>query len=89
MLAAALTAEVAAYIDRFADQLDEHGSVDHEAGTPPLGGEHVNPAGRVPPAAGAYVIGPATFPRSGAANPSLTTLTLARHTARTLAADHC
>lgn len=64
------------------------GSVDHEAGTLPLGGEQVDAAGRVRLAAGAYVAGPSTFPRSGAANPSLTTLALARHTARTLAADH-
>ncbi|VBA40705.1 hypothetical protein LAUMK13_03192 [Mycobacterium innocens] len=65
------------------------GSVDHEAGTLPLGGEHVDAAGRVRLAAGAYVAGPSTFPRSGAANPSLTTLALARHAARTLVADHC
>lgn len=60
------------------------GTVEHESGTLPLGGAHVGEAGEVTAAAGGYVVGPATFPRSGAANPSLTTLALARWTAATL-----
>lgn len=61
------------------------GTVDHESGTLPLGGEHVDQTGRLRATHGAYVVGPATFPRSGAANPSLTTLALARWSARALA----
>ncbi|MDI6097201.1 hypothetical protein QLQ12_01075 [Actinoplanes sp. NEAU-A12] len=53
------------------------GSVDHESGTLPLGKE-LRLDGALPEAPGLSVVGPATFPRSGAANPSLTTLTLAR-----------
>lgn len=61
------------------------GTVDHESGTLPLGGEHVDETGQLRAVTGVYVVGPATFPRSGAANPSLTTLALARWTALTLA----
>lgn len=61
------------------------GSVDHESGTLPLGGRHVDVDGSVRGVDGLYVTGPATFPRAGAANPSLTTLALARRTARLLA----
>ncbi|ETW23537.1 FAD-binding protein [Mycobacterium gastri] len=57
------------------------GTVEHESGTLPLGGAHVGETGELSAAAGGYVVGPATFPRSGAANPSLTTLALARWTA--------
>ncbi|MGB3896586.1 MAG: GMC family oxidoreductase [Mycolicibacter sinensis] len=57
------------------------GTVEHESGTLPLGGAHVGETGELVAAAGGYVVGPATFPRSGAANPSLTTLALARWTA--------
>ncbi|MCA2245060.1 GMC family oxidoreductase [Mycobacterium sp. WUMAC-067] len=57
------------------------GSVDHEAGTLPLGGDLVDEHGRLRAVDGAYVVGPASFPRSGAANPSLTTLALAHWTA--------
>ena len=58
------------------------GSTDHESGTLPLG-KVLDEFGRLPEAPGISVIGPATFPRSGAANPSLTTIALARgHMAR-------
>lgn len=57
------------------------GSVDHEAGTLPLGGDLVDEHGGLRTVDGAYVVGPASFPRSGAANPSLTTLALAHWTA--------
>lgn len=60
------------------------GTVEHESGTLPLGGAHIDETGELTAAAGGYVIGPATFPRSGAANPSLTTLALARWTAARL-----
>lgn len=60
------------------------GSIDHEAGTLPLGSA-VDVSGEVPGCAGLYVTGPAVFPRTGAANPSLTTLALARRLAAHLA----
>lgn len=60
------------------------GSIDHEAGTLPLGSA-VDVDGEVPGCAGLYVTGPAVFPRTGAANPSLTTLALARRLAAHLA----
>lgn len=63
------------------------GSVDHESGTLPLGGRHADEAGRIRIVEGAYVTGPATLPRAGAANPSLTTLALAHRTASTLVSD--
>jgi choline dehydrogenase-like flavoprotein len=59
------------------------GTVDHEGGTLPFGsvlkdtGEFLN-------IRGLYAVGPCTFPRMGAANPSLTTLALAKRTAYTL-----
>lgn len=62
------------------------GASDHEGGTLPLGtvlDEH----GAVPGADGVFVVGPATFPRAGAANPSLTTLALARLTAEFIASQ--
>lgn len=40
--------------------------------------------GAFPAVQGLYAIGPSVFPRMGAANPSLTTLALARHTAQSL-----
>lgn len=60
------------------------GVEDHEAGTLPLGAvltsnhefAHVG---------GLFAAGPSTFPRMGAANPTLTTLALARRLARVLA----
>lgn len=57
------------------------GTVDHEGGTLPLG-SRLDDRGAVPGLEGFYVVGPAVFPRAGAANPSLTTLALARRTAR-------
>lgn len=60
------------------------GTVDHEAGTLPLGKDLVDEHGGLRAVDGAYVVGPASFPRSGAANPSLTTLALARWTATAL-----
>lgn len=59
------------------------GSGDHEGGTLPLG-ELLDDVGRLAEVSGVYVAGPATFPRPGAANPSLTTLALARHTVRAI-----
>lgn len=60
------------------------GTSDHEAGSLPLGSV-VDIAGQVPGCAGLYVTGPAVFPKSGAVNPSLTTLALARRLATKLA----
>lgn len=60
------------------------GTVEHEAGCLPLGGP-LDEHGKVNGVRGLYVVGPAVFPRAGAANPSLTTLALARRTARAIA----
>ncbi|WP_435128974.1 GMC oxidoreductase [Actinacidiphila sp. bgisy144] len=49
----------------------------HEAGTLPLGGAVVDERAQVRAVPGLYVCGPATFPRTGAANPALTVLALA------------
>lgn len=57
------------------------GSIDHEGGTLPYGGL-LDPSGQVTAAPGVFVAGPATFPRSGAANLSLTNLAVTRHVAR-------
>lgn len=62
------------------------GTVDHEGGTLPLGGV-LDDVGQVRGRPGVYVVGPATFPRAGAANPSLTTIALARRTAYAMAAQ--
>lgn len=62
------------------------GSVDHEGGTLPYGGP-LDESGQVRDVPGLWVAGPAAFPRPGAANPSLTTLALARRTARAIAAE--
>lgn len=62
------------------------GWVDHESSVLALG-DLLDPTGAVPGVAGLRVVGPATFPRPGAANPSLTTLALARLTAATIAAS--
>lgn len=59
------------------------GTVDHEGSTLPYGSE-LDDAGRVADVPGLWVTGPATFTRPGAANPSLTTLALARRSARSL-----
>ncbi|MFI1536194.1 FAD-dependent oxidoreductase [Streptomyces anandii] len=56
------------------------GTADHEAGTVPLG-KRLGFGGRSPSVGNLFVTGPATFPAAGAANPSLTILALATHTA--------
>ena len=56
------------------------GTEDHEGGTLPLGGI-LDDDGEFRSVRGLYAAGPATFPRLGAANPSLTTLALV-HRAR-------
>lgn len=61
------------------------GASDHEGGTLPFG-ELIDDSGQLRAVPGVFVVGPATFPRAGAANPSLTTLALARRTARCIAA---
>lgn len=62
------------------------GTVDHEGGTLPLGSA-LDSWGRLRGPTGGYVVGPAVFPRPGAANPSLTTLALARRTAAAVLDD--
>lgn len=57
------------------------GMVQHEGGSLPLGGEFVDTHGRLRSMSGVHVVGPSVFPRPGAANPSLTTLSLAERTA--------
>lgn len=62
------------------------GTEDHEGGTLPLGGvldEH----GEFRAVAGLFAAGPSTFPRLGAANPSLTTLALVHRLAAHLVDD--
>lgn len=61
------------------------GAANHESGTLPFG-TILDERSMLREAPGAYVVGPAIFPRCGAANPSLTTLALARLTARTISA---
>lgn len=56
------------------------GTVDHEAGTLPYGSV-LNDNGGLQNYDRIRVVGPASFPRMGAANPSLTTIALARRTA--------
>jgi choline dehydrogenase-like flavoprotein len=60
------------------------GAVDHEAGTLALG-TTIEDDGELAKGSGIFVAGPATFPRSGAANPTLTILALAHRTAATIA----
>ncbi|GAU67184.1 putative flavin-containing monooxygenase [Streptomyces sp. NBRC 110611] len=55
------------------------GELDHESGGLPLDGEHVDVNGQLREAPEVAVAGPCLFPRAGAANPSLTTLALARY----------
>lgn len=62
------------------------GAGDHEGGTLPLG-SLLDDAGAVREIDRIFVTGPSTFPRSGAANPSLTTLALARLTAQAVRDD--
>jgi choline dehydrogenase-like flavoprotein len=59
------------------------GAEDHDGGTLPLGGvlTEDHEFARLP---GLYAAGPATFPRLGAANPSLTTMALSRRLAAVL-----
>lgn len=52
------------------------GSSDHEAGTLPIGGTIIDEWGEVRSIKNLFVLGPCTFPRSGSANPSLTTMAL-------------
>ncbi|WP_189967147.1 GMC oxidoreductase [Streptomyces violascens] len=63
------------------------GTEDHEGCTLPLG-EVLDDRHEFAAVPGLYACGPATFPRMGAANPSLTTLALARRLAHCLAAAH-
>jgi hypothetical protein len=56
------------------------GTVDHEAGSLPFG-DVLEEDSSVKGLDNVYVIGPASFPRMGAANPSLTSIALARRTA--------
>lgn len=56
------------------------GAGDHEAGTLSLGSV-LTENGECKDLEGLYVVGPSMFPRSGAANPSLTTLALAKRLA--------
>ncbi|MEU6591253.1 GMC oxidoreductase [Streptomyces sp. NPDC046881] len=58
------------------------GSVDHESGTLPLGSPLADDYGALRCLPAVRVAGPAAFPRSGAANPSLTTMALAAGQAR-------
>ena len=58
------------------------GSVDHESGTLPLGSSVADDYGALRCLPAVRVAGPAAFPRSGAANPSLTTMALATGQAR-------
>ena len=59
------------------------GSVDHEGCTLPFG-RVLAETGEFYGIQGLYAVGPCTFPRLGTANPSLTTLTLAKRTAMLL-----
>lgn len=54
------------------------GDLDHESGGLALGADLVDAAGRLRADRRILVAGPSIFPRAGAANPSLTTLALAR-----------
>jgi choline dehydrogenase-like flavoprotein len=60
------------------------GSSDHESGTLPLG-TRLSPVGCSSWSPSLYVTGPATFPNMGAANPTLSILATAEHTAREIA----
>lgn len=56
------------------------GTVDHEGGTLPYGSILRN-NGEIKGVKGIFAVGPSTFPRAGAANPTLTTMALARRIA--------
>jgi choline dehydrogenase-like flavoprotein len=62
------------------------GTAEHEAGTIALGA-HLRPGGQAPWPGNLFIAGPASFPPSGAANPTLTILALARQTADAVAAS--
>lgn len=62
------------------------GSIDHEGGTLAYG-DVLKPSGELADAPGIFAAGPSTFPRPGAANPSLTTLALAWHVAGSVASS--
>ncbi|MEV5568314.1 GMC oxidoreductase, partial [Streptomyces sp. NPDC052196] len=62
------------------------GTEDHEGGTLPLG-TVLTERHEFRDVSGLYAAGPATFPRMGAANPSLTTLALAHRLAAILAGE--
>ena len=61
------------------------GSEQHEAGTLHLGGALLDERAKERAVGGLYVTGPATFPRTGAANPALTILALSARLAGELA----
>jgi choline dehydrogenase-like flavoprotein len=61
------------------------GSEQHEAGTLPLGGFVDESDQQLKAVPGLYACGPAVFPRTGAANPSMTTLALSRRLGAILA----
>lgn len=66
---------------------DGLGSTHHEAGTlfaGVAGSSITDTSGRLHGITNAYVAGPAVFPSLGSANPSLTALSLARHTAHAI-----
>jgi len=63
------------------------GTVDHESCTLAYGG-FLDNDGRVEQNKSVLVVGPSTFPRSGAANPSLTSLALATRTASLVSQSH-
>jgi hypothetical protein len=66
---------------------DRLGTTHHEAGTlfmGAAGASITDTDGKFHNTSNAYVVGPATFPTLGSANPSLTALSLARRTARTV-----
>jgi choline dehydrogenase-like flavoprotein len=68
---------------------DKLGTTHHEAGTlfmGPAGSSITDTDGKFHNVTNAYVAGPALFPTLGSANPSLTALTVARRTARTIVA---
>lgn len=63
------------------------GTEDHEGGTLPLG-TILDEDGEFTAVRGLFAAGPSTFPRMGAANPSLTTLALTHRLAAVLAERH-
>lgn len=57
------------------------GSEQHEAGTLPFDGGIVDTLGQFSEISGLYALGPCTFPRTGAANPTMTILALSKRLA--------